>query len=143
MNSRGTRVAAEDLAHLPRAGRRASLAAAAAVLALVPAAQAAVRLVAPGGSDASDCLAVPCASIQRAYSVARRRRRHHRRAGLLRRPGDAVGGNKPVTVQGLPGNKIRQLKSDADNITFDGLDLDAGGEKTTGAVFEHGGGAAT
>ena len=49
------------------------------------------------------------------------------------------GGTKTVTFRGVPGNKIRQLNSDADNITFDGLDLDAGRTKTTDAVFEHGG----
>jgi hypothetical protein len=49
------------------------------------------------------------------------------------------GGNKTITFRGVAGNKIRQLMSDADNITFDGLDLDAGGGTTTGAVFEHGG----
>ena len=36
-----------------------------------------------------------------------------------------------MTFQGLPGNKIRQLVNDADNVTFDGLDLDAGGTTTT------------
>ena len=114
------------------------VAAAAALLALAPSAQAAVRLVAPGGSDGSDCLAVPCASLQRAYSVAG--------SGdvITVAPGsygdqEIPSGNKSITVQGLPGNKIRQIKSQADNITFDGLDLDAGGETTTGAVFEHGG----
>jgi hypothetical protein len=123
---------------LLRAALKSSVLAFVAVLALVPAASAAVRLVAPGGSDGSDCLVAPCASIHRAYSVAA--------AGdvITVAPGsygdqEVPGGNKAVTVQGLPGNKIRQLKSDADNITFDGLDLDAGGGKTTGAVFEHGG----
>jgi hypothetical protein len=110
----------------------------AAFVCLAPAAPAAVRLVAPAGSDSSDCLVVPCASLRRAYTVAG--------------SGDVISvapgsygdqeiptGNKTITVQGLPGNKIRQIKSDADNITFDGLDMDAGGTKTTGAVFEHGG----
>jgi hypothetical protein len=115
-----------------------SLLAVAVVLAFAPAALAAVRLVAPGGSDSSDCLAAPCASIHRAYSVAA--------SGdvISVAPGsygdqEVPSGNKTITVKGQPGNKIRQLKSDADNITFDGLDLDAGGTKTTGAVFEHGG----
>ncbi len=130
---------------LPRISTHASmlrlaavLAALAGVLTFVASAQAATRVVAPAGLDSSDCLSVPCASFARAYNVAA--------------PGDVISvapgeygpqtvptGSKPVTFLGVPGNKIRQLKSDADNVTFDGLDLDAGGTKTTGAVFEHGG----
>jgi hypothetical protein len=118
--------------------RIASLAAApAALLAPAPDAQAAVRLVAPGGSDSGDCRATPCASFARAYRMAA--------SGdvITVAPGDyreqtVPNGSKAVTFRGVPGNKIRQLHSDADNVTFDGLDLDAGGTKTTGAVFEHG-----
>ena len=40
----------------------------------------------------------------------------------------------------MSGNKIRQLVNDADNVTFDGLDLDAGARRRPyGAVFETGG----
>jgi hypothetical protein len=113
-------------------------AAAAAALVLAPVASGAVRLVAPGGSDSSDCLAAPCASLARAYNVAAS-------GDVITIGPGAYGdqkvpaGSKAVTFKGLPGNKIRQLLSEANNVTFDGLDLDAGGTKTTGAVFEHGG----
>jgi hypothetical protein len=123
---------------LLRAALRSSVLAVVAVLALVPAAQAAVRLVAPGGSDASNCLAVPCASLQRAYNMAASGDLITVAAGSYG-PQKIPAGSKVVTVRGLPGNKIRQLLSEADNITFDGLDLDAGGTKTNWAVFEHGG----
>jgi hypothetical protein len=110
----------------------------AAVLVPASAAPAAVRLVAPAGSDSGNCLAVPCASLRYAYGQAA--------AGdvVTIAPGsygdqEVPAGNKPVTFQGLSGNKIRQIVNDADNVTFDGLDLDAGGTKTTGAVLETGG----
>jgi hypothetical protein len=110
----------------------------AAVLVAAPAALAGVRLVAPVGADAGNCAVTPCASFSYAYGQAA--------AGdvITVAPGSyggqtVPGGSKAVTFKGLPGNKIRQLHSEANNITFDGLDLDAGGTKTTGAVFEHGG----
>ena len=112
------------------------------MLALASAASAAVRLVAPGGSDSGDCLAVPCASLRYAYSVAAAGdvdRRWRPAPTATRRCRRATRRSRS---SGLPGNKIRQLHNDADNVTFDGLDLDAGGAKTNGAVFEnHGGGA--
>jgi hypothetical protein len=46
-------------------------------------------------------------------------------------------GTKPVTFRGLPGNKIFQLDNDASNVVFDGLNIDAGGEKSPG--FGNGG----
>ena len=75
--------------------------------------------------------------MARAYNVATAGQVIEVRAGSY---GDQTvpSGSKAVTFRGVAGNKIRQVKSDADNITFDGLDLDAGGTKTTGAVFEHG-----
>ena len=44
-------------------------------------------------------------------------------------PQNAPAGTKRVTFKGQPGNKIRALGNDASNVTFDGLDLDAGGTK--------------
>src|SRR4051794_31237017 len=35
-----------------------------------------------------------------------------------------------MTFRGLAGNKVRQLLSDASNVTFDGLDIDANGATT-------------
>ncbi len=76
--------------------------------------------------------------MARAYQVAAAGDVIEVRAGSYG-PQTVPDGSKAVTFRGVAGNKIRQVKSNADNITFDGLDLDAGGTKTTGAVFESGG----
>ena len=59
------------------------------------------------------------------------------------RPGSwtTPSGTKRVTVRSETRHcaKLRQLMNQADNITFDGLDLDAQGTQTYGAVFESGG----
>jgi hypothetical protein len=51
---------------------------------------------------------------------------------------DTPAGTKEVTVRAVAGAtpRLRQLEVFADNLTFDGLDLDAEGTKTAGAVFE-------
>ena len=95
--------------------------------------------ISPSGSDSAACTsAAPCKSMSRAYNVAAAGNVIEIRAGSY---GDQTvpSGSKSVTFRGVAGNKIRQVKSQASNITFDGLDMDAGGTKTTGAVFEHGG----
>ncbi len=51
-------------------------------------------------------------------------------------PQEIPPGTKTVTVHGAPGNKLRQLINHADNITFDGLDIDAGMTTPNGAAFE-------
>jgi hypothetical protein len=82
----------------------------------------------PTGSDSNNCTsAAPCASMARAYAVART-------------SGDVVsigsgsygdqtlsGGSKSITFRGTTGNKIRSLSNQASNITLDGLNLDADG----------------
>jgi hypothetical protein len=115
-----------------------SLLAVLGMLACAPAASAATRLVAPAGKDSGSCLTAPCASLGYAYDRAA--------AGDVITIGPGVyppqyvpDGSKRVTFKGLPGNKIRQLMSKANNVTYDGLDLDAGRTKTDGAVFETGG----
>ena len=119
--------------------RAAALAVAVGVLLIVaPAAPAATRLVAPSGADGGDCLAAPCASFRYAYGQAAAGDVITVAAGSYG-PQQVPQGSKSVTFLGLPGNKIRQVVSDADNVTFDGLDLDAGGTTTTYAVFETGG----
>ena len=51
-------------------------------------------------------------------------------------------GTKTVTFKGGPGVIVRQLISDASNVTYDGVEVDAGGVKTTWAALElHGDGA--
>ncbi len=115
----------------------AALAVAFATL-LPAAADAAVRLVAPTGADSGNCLTAACASLGYAYGQAA--------AGdvVTIAPGSygsqsVPGGSKPVTFLGQPGNKSRQVLNDADNVTYDGLNVDAGGTTTTYAVFETGG----
>jgi chitodextrinase len=55
-----------------------------------------------------------------------------------------AGGSKQVTIKGVTGTRFRQLYSQFDNVTFDGLDIDAGGIKTSGgAAFESHGDNAT
>ena len=52
-------------------------------------------------------------------------------------PQEVPAGTKAVTFRGLPGNKIRQLQNSAAHITFEGLDVDAGGGTPNGAVWEN------
>lgn len=54
--------------------------------------------------------------------------------------GSQGSGTKTLTFKGEVGNVIRQVHIGSPNLTFDGLNLDAGGQKTQqGAVFENGG----
>src|SRR4051794_30467066 len=43
-------------------------------------------------------------------------------------------GTKPVAVAGEPGSRIRKLDNYADNVTFDGIDVDAGMTTPEGAA---------
>jgi fibronectin type III domain protein len=51
-----------------------------------------------------------------------------------------AAGTKTITFRGSPGNLVRQVHSGSPNITYDGLNVDAGGATTSGAAFENGGG---
>jgi len=88
------------------------------------------------GSDSAQCTsAAPCRSLERAYNVATGGDVIEVAAGTY--PDQRVPeGTKSVTFRGVAGNKIRKLHSFASNVTYDGLDLDAGQTKTTGAVYE-------
>ena len=92
----------------------------------------------PGAADRGGCVAAPCGSFRYAYGQSADGDVIEVGAGSYGEQ-TVPSGTKAVTFRGVAGNTIRQLHSDADNVTFDGLDLDAGGTKTTGAVFEHGG----
>jgi hypothetical protein len=52
-----------------------------------------------------------------------------------------AAGTKTITFRGSAGNLVRQVHSGSPNITYDGLNVDAGGAQTSGAAFENGGGA--
>jgi hypothetical protein len=107
----------------------------ACLLALAPAATAATRNVAQGGSDAGDCVSAPCASLARAYAVAAAGDVVSIAAGVYPRQ-EIPDGTKAVTFVGAAGNKIRQLHNHASNVTFDGIDVDADFATPTGAAFE-------
>jgi hypothetical protein len=49
-------------------------------------------------------------------------------------------GTKTLTFRGEAGAVVRQINSGSPNLTYDGIDLDAGGGQTSGAVFQNGGG---
>ena len=116
--------------------RRALIVVAALVLtcgAAAPA-SAATRLVAPAGSDAGNCTNAPCASLGHAYAVAR--------SGDVVRVAPGVygeqrvrNGSKSVTFKGGPGVILRQMSSDANNVTYNGINVDAAGRKTTNSAF--------
>lgn len=48
-------------------------------------------------------------------------------------------GSKTLTFRGVAGNKVRQINFGSPNLTFDGINVDAGATKTSGAAFENGG----
>jgi hypothetical protein len=92
--------------------------------------------VAPTGSDAGDCTEqAPCASFARAYDVAHSGDVVEVAAGVLG-PQKVPEGDKRLTFHGAPGNAVRQLLNDASNVTFDGIDVDAGATTPNGAAFE-------
>jgi hypothetical protein len=106
------------------------------MLAGADAAAAAVRHVAPGGANHGACKASACRSLGFAYA--------HSRAGDVIRlargvypPQVVQYGTKRVTVRGGKGVKLRKLDNYASNITFDRLDVDAGGGTPNSGVFEN------
>jgi hypothetical protein len=122
---------------MPRARAAGLLALAIAVLAAAPA-SAATRLVGPGGSDRGNCLAAPCASFGYAYGQSTGGDVIDVAAGVYGRQ-SVPSGSKSVTFRGRPGVKVRQVDNQASNVVYDGIDVDAGGSKTSGAAFELGG----
>jgi hypothetical protein len=97
-------------------------------------ASAATRLVAPVGSDSGDCTAVPCASLEHAYAVAGSGDVVSVAAGVYGEQ-HIPNGTKSVTFRGGPGVILRQMSSDASNVTYDGINVDAAGRKTTNSAF--------
>ena len=122
--------------------RRASIALA-LFFGLAAPAQAKTLSVSPAGSDAAACTdAAPCKSLGRAYAVAAAGDVVQVANGTY--PSQTVpSGSKAVTFRGGPGVFTRQVNNDASNVTYDGINVDAGGTKTTGAAFELGGSGVT
>jgi chitodextrinase len=87
-----------------------------------------------------------CASFAAAYAAAASGDTVRVRAGTYPAQFFAGGvgssqgsGTKTLTFVGEPGNVIRQIHFGSSNMTFDGIRIDAGGVKTSGAAFENGG----
>ncbi|MGH2824642.1 MAG: choice-of-anchor Q domain-containing protein, partial [Thermoleophilaceae bacterium] len=83
----------------------------AGLLAAAPSAVAATRHVAPGGSLAS------------AYAQSGQGDVIELAPGTYG-PQEIPTGSKPVTVRAAPGTKVRTIDNYADNVTFDGVDVD-------------------
>jgi hypothetical protein len=97
--------------------------AAIALLAAAPTASAATRLV-----------PAQYPTLAAAYAAAQPGDTIELASGV--HPGQAVpAGSKPVTFHGAPGAKVRTLENSASNVTFDGIEVDAGMATTT--VFEN------
>jgi hypothetical protein len=100
-----------------------------------PPALAATRLVAPVGADSGNCATTPCASLGFAYTQSGAGDVVTVAPGLY--PGQTVpDGTKAVTFRGAPGVVVRQLISEASNVTYDGIGVDAGGVQTDWAALE-------
>ena len=101
---------------------------------------AATRSVAPGGANSGNCLTAPCGSLGYAYGQSAAGDVINVAAGSY--PGqDVPAGSKAVTFQGGPGVTLRQLYSNASNVTYDRINIDAGGTNTNVSALEiHGSG---
>jgi hypothetical protein len=103
-------------------------------------ASAATRLVAPGAANSGNCLSAPCGSLGYAYGQSAAGDVINVAAGSYPRQ-DVPSGSKAVTFRGGPGVKLHQLYSNASNVTYDGIDIDAGGTNTNVSALEiHGSG---
>ena len=100
-------------------------------------AEAATLHVSPSGSDSAACSsAAPCASFTRAYNAAAAGDVIQVANGTYSRQ-DVPSGSKAVTFRGGPGVTVRQLWNKASYVTYDGINVDAGGVKSSGgAAFE-------
>jgi hypothetical protein len=131
--------------HLAALAASAS-AAIALALALPAAAGTTTLFVAPGGDDGARCTReAPCGSFARAYELAAAGDTVDVAPGVYG-PQTLPAGDKSVTFRGRPGNTVRQIANHARDVTFDGLNADAGATKlvaffndgASGVVFEHG-----
>lgn len=102
----------------------------------------------PSGSDTSSACGqmLPCKTFARAYTVAVSGAVVSVAAGVYPSQKFAggyqssqPGGTKAITFRGEPGNAVRQINTGSPNIVFDGINVDAGGTKTSGAGFENAG----
>jgi hypothetical protein len=102
-----------------------------ALLCAAPAAGAATRLVAPSGADSGNCSASPCRSLGYAYQQSAAGDVISIAAGQY--PGQSVpAGTKAVTFSAASGVVMRQLGNEASNVIYEGIEIDAGGQKLLG-----------
>ena len=94
--------------------------------------------VTTNGNDSNPCTqSQPCAGWDRAYNVAKAGDVISIASGVYG-PQAVPAGTKAVTFLGQSGNKVRRLGNDASNITFDGINVDANGQKPdNSAGFEN------
>ena len=103
-------------------------------LAAAPA-SAATRYVATNGSDAAACSAQePCKSLQRGYAVAATGDTVEVAAGTYAAQ-TVPSGTKAVTFKGGTGVIVRSMVVDAQNVTFDGINIDANNQQVLGVQF--------
>jgi hypothetical protein len=101
---------------------------------------AATRSVAPGAANSGNCLTAPCGSLGYAYGQSAAGDVINVAAGSYPAQ-DVPSGSKAVTFQGAPGVTLRELYSNASNVTYDGINVDAGGTNTNVSALEiHGSG---
>jgi hypothetical protein len=90
----------------------------------------------PGGADRGDCKEAPCGSFRYAYDHSEDGDVIEVAAGVYA-PQSVPSGQKKVTFHGARGATVRQLHNWGSNVTFDHIDVDAGGTKTeNGAALE-------
>jgi hypothetical protein len=81
-------------------------------------------------------VSAPCAGFARAYRVASAGDVVSVAPGVYPRQ-EVPSGTKALTFDGEPGAKVRQLHNHAANVTYDGIDVDAGFATPDGAAFEN------
>ena len=90
----------------------------------------------PGGADRGDCAEHACRSFAYAYEKSGDGAVIEVGPGVY--PDQAVPyGTKTVTFRGSEGTIVRRLENRASNITFEAIDVDAGGRKPPSAAFEN------
>jgi hypothetical protein len=128
--------------HVLSRARTAALAVFTAALLQAAPAWSTTRSVSPGGADSGGCVSAPCATFGYAYGQSAAGDIINVAAGAYGRQ-SVPAGSTAVTFRGGLGVVLRQMVNDASNVTYDGINVDAGGVQTDGAAFELGGNGTT
>jgi chitodextrinase len=98
-------------------------------------AQAATHYVSASGNDGASCTqAAPCKSLQRGYAVAASGDTVQVAAGTYSAQ-TVPGGTKAVTFKGVAATIVRSMVVDAQNVTFDSINIDANNAQVLGVQF--------